>query len=140
MYARPESVLVVIVCRRRDETLLLERRHPGAFWQSVTGSLRHDESASAAARRELLEETGIVGAPVSSNRIVEYPILPAWQHRYAPGTRINREHQFVLELEHAQPVAISFDEHRAYAWVSHAEALRRLSSRSNREALQRLGR
>ena len=51
-------MLVVVYTAGRD-VLLLQRREPPDFWQSVTGSLEPGESAIDAARRELLEETGI---------------------------------------------------------------------------------
>ncbi|MDE2090244.1 MAG: NUDIX domain-containing protein, partial [Gammaproteobacteria bacterium] len=47
-YKRPVSVLVV-VHTRAGEVLLLERRVPPGYWQSVTGSLRWNEAPAAAA-------------------------------------------------------------------------------------------
>src|ERR1700724_588462 len=57
-FRRPESVLIVIYTDG-GEFLLLERRRPPGFWQSVTGSLEWGEFADSAARREVIEETGI---------------------------------------------------------------------------------
>ena len=57
-HKRPESVLV-LVCTRAGEILLLERSRPRGFWQSVTGSLEWGETAADAAARELFEETGM---------------------------------------------------------------------------------
>ena len=51
-YRRPESVLV-IVHTASLECLLLERVSPEGFWQSVTGTLRWDETPPMAAAREL---------------------------------------------------------------------------------------
>ena len=56
-FRRPESVLIVIYTAG-GEFLLLERRKPPGFWQSVTGSLEWGETIDAAASRELKEETG----------------------------------------------------------------------------------
>jgi len=64
VYKRPESVLVVIHTPR-GEVLLLRRRQPADFWQSVTGSLEWGESTAQAARRELAEETGFAGNTLS---------------------------------------------------------------------------
>ena len=61
-WKRPESVLVVVYTAA-DEVLVLLRRQPPDFWQSVTGSLRWDETHPLdAARRELREETGLDAA------------------------------------------------------------------------------
>ena len=70
------------------EFLLLERRRPPGFWQSVTGSLEWGELADAAARRELVEETGITqGVLVNLQWTQVYEILPAFGKVYAPGSR-----------------------------------------------------
>ena len=50
---------MIVIYTAGGEFLLLERRRPPGFWQSVTGSLEWGETADAAARRELIEETGI---------------------------------------------------------------------------------
>ena len=65
-YKRPESVLVVIYTIS-GEVLLLERRQPAGFWQSVTGSLAWDEAPREAAIREVSEETGLL----EQDRLVE---------------------------------------------------------------------
>ena len=88
-YKRPESVLVVVYTAT-DEVLVLLRRQPPDFWQSVTGSLRWDEiDPLDAARRELREETGLGDAVdvVDCGLINRFPILPPWRHRYAPDCR-----------------------------------------------------
>lgn len=47
---RPESVLVVVYTRA-GEVLMMERRRPPGWWQSVTGSLEADEMPWEAAVR-----------------------------------------------------------------------------------------
>ncbi len=94
-YRRPESVLV-LVYTPQAEVLLLERRRPFAFWQSVTGSLEHGETHAAAAPRELAEETGLGGEGQLSfsGRQRVFEIDPRWRHRYPPGVTHNTEYEY----------------------------------------------
>jgi dATP pyrophosphohydrolase len=139
-YKRPESVLVVVYART-GQVLLLRRRQPPDFWQSVTGSLRWGaESPEQAARRELLEETGLrAGAELQATGVQNrFVILPAWRARYAPDVTHNLEHVFRLCL--AAPTAIQLhpSEHTEYGWFSRDEALARASSSTNRAAIRAL--
>lgn len=136
----PVSVLVVIYTVR-NEVLLLERAdHPG-YWQSVTGSLDHrDEPLIEAARREVMEETGIEAGDnlVSMNHSIFYEIYPHWRHRYAPGVTTNQEHWFLLKLPHKVEVKLSPREHLAHQWLSIEDAAKACFSPSNREAILRI--
>ena len=136
-FKRPESVLV-LVCTRAGEVLLMERTRPRGFWQSVTGSLKWGEKAMAAAARELREETGLTaGARLRDlRRGVRFPIVPPWRERYAPGVRVNREHWFVLELPARRTIRLNSREHRQYRWLSAVEAARRASSWTNRRLIR----
>jgi len=140
-YKRPESVLVV-VHTRDGEFLLLQRREPAQFWQSVTGSLNWDERNPAhAARRELREETGIEAGPDLRDwgRTHRFPILPAWRARYAPGVTCNVEHVFSLLLPAPVPVVLNPDEHVAWRWLPAAAAAALASSETNRAVILALG-
>lgn len=135
-YKRPESVLVVVV-DGAGEVLLLRRRRPADFIQSVTGSLRWGESARQAALRELREETGIQAgmALQDLSHCVEFPIKLPWRERYAPGTWVNREHWFLLRLPCRRSIRLSPMEHTAYYWSAWPRAARMASSRTNRDAI-----
>lgn len=135
-WKRPESVLVV-TATLAGEVLLLERRKPAGFWQSVTGSLDWGEPAAQAAARELREETGIVGDPEDCRESHRFPIVPAWRSRYARGTSHNLEHVFRLLLPCRAPIRLSAAEHVAACWVPRSIAARRVGSWSNREAILR---
>ena len=134
LFKRPESVLVVVYTRQLD-VLLIRRRKPEGFWQSVTGSLETGETPFHAASRELAEETGIV-APVNDHGISRtFRILDAWRRRYAPGVTENLEHEFSVQLPDRCDVVLDPTEHVDYCWLPIVDAIAKVSSRTNRAAL-----
>lgn len=135
LFKRPESVLVVIYTIELD-VLLICRQSPAGFWQSVTGSLEHRESPREAAQRELFEETGIRQDVVDHRVQRVFPIRPAWQKRYAPGVTENLEHEFSVQLPGRCAVTLDPAEHSDYQWLPLVDAIAKVSSRSNRSALQ----
>jgi dihydroneopterin triphosphate diphosphatase len=137
-YRRPESVLIVIYTNG-GEFLLLERRRPPGFWQSVTGSLEWGEFADAAARREVVEETGITqGVLVNLQWTQVYDVLPAFGKVYAPGITRNLEHAFSLRLAQRVPVTLSDSEHVQCRWTSGLDAVATASSSTNRAVIEQL--
>jgi dihydroneopterin triphosphate diphosphatase len=137
-FRRPESVLIAIYTAS-GEFLLLERRRPAGFWQSVTGSLEWGETADSAARRELIEETGITQGRLCNLQWTQvYEILPSFGKKYAPGVTRNLEHAFALKLPERAPVNLSENEHVRYRWLSAAEAIATVSSSTNRAVIQQL--
>ncbi|GAB4344966.1 MAG: dihydroneopterin triphosphate diphosphatase [Gammaproteobacteria bacterium] len=134
-YKRPVSVLVV-VSTRQGEVLMLERLHPGGFWQSVTGSLHRGEKPEVAARRELREETGLEADTLEYAALCNhFPIVEAWRSHYAPSARTNCEYVFRLELENRVAVRLNPGEHLGYKWLPRREAARLASSWTNRVAI-----
>ena len=133
-YKRPESVLVV-VCTAGGEVLLLQRHQPPDFWQSVTGALEPDETPIAAARRELFEETGLAAALRDCHRTNEFPIMPEWRARYAPGTERNREYVFTAVCDERTEVTLDPRDHQALCWLPKQAAARRARSWTNRDAI-----
>lgn len=137
-FRRPESVLIVIHTEG-GEFLLLERRRPPGFWQSVTGSLEWGEPADTAARREVIEETGITqGVLVNLQWTQVYEIMPAFGKVYAPGITRNLEHAFSLRLPQRVPVTLSESEHVQFRWASALDALETVSSSTNRNVIAEL--
>ncbi len=133
-YKRPESVLVV-VCNERGEVLLLRRVFPPGLWQSVTGSLEWGESAPTAARRELLEETGLaldVEDCACENR---FPIRPEWRPRYDPQVMENHERVFRVQVLGRPAIRLNPREHDAHLWLRRDEAAARVFSWTNRDAI-----
>lgn len=136
---RPESVLVV-VHTLAGEVLLLRRRDPAHWWQSVTGSLERGETTLAAARRELREETGLAAdAGLEDAAIVNrFEIIEPWKARYAPGTTHNTEHVFSLRLPARVEVVLAPEEHSESLWLPRAAALERATSATDRAAIAAL--
>jgi dATP pyrophosphohydrolase len=135
---RPESVLVVIPTPAGD-CLLLNRVKPADFWQSVTGSLAWDETPAAAAAREVREETGLEPAGLRDSGVREaFPILPAWRDQFAPEVTENVEYLWYLEIPERVDVTLNPAEHSAYRWLPLEDAIRRVTSWTNRNALIRL--
>jgi dihydroneopterin triphosphate diphosphatase len=136
-YRRPESVLVVVYTLA-GEVLMLRRHSPPDFWQSVTGSLEWSESPREAAKRELLEETGLADDGLQDcEQRNRFTIYPFFRHRYAPDVESNEEHVFRLPLEERLPVAIDPAEHEEFRWLAKTEAAKLARSHTNRDAILR---
>lgn len=134
----PRSVLVVIYTAEL-QVLMLERAGWPGFWQSVTGSIDHENEALAeTAAREVSEETGI---DTSNYRLEDwgiensFEIFPKHRSRYAEGVTHNLEHVFGLQLPAIVPVRLEHTEHLRYEWLPWNEAAERTPSWTNRDAI-----
>ena len=138
-YCRPVSVLV-LVYTLTGKVLLLRRRQPADIWQSVTGSLRRDESHADAAARELCEETGLADAGELrfSGKSRLFEIDPRWRHRFAPNVTQNVEFEWHYPLPAPLDVTLDGAEHSEFAWMTLEEAIDAVWSWTNRDALVEL--
>lgn len=138
VFRRPESVLVIV--HTPAEALLLRRRQPFDFWQSVTGTLDPGEIHADTAARELAEETGLSEPDRLEFTGVTrtFEIDPRWRDRYAPGVTRNLEYEWRYPVPSRVSIALSHDEHSEYVWLPLDEAAKRVWSWTNREALESL--
>ena len=138
---RPVSVLVVVYS---DDArfLLLRRRQPFEFWQSVTGSLKENESHAEAAARELQEETGFTdeGRLTFSDISRHFDIDPRWRDRFDPGVVKNEEYEWRYRLPAVRDIVLNADEHSEYQWLPIEVAIETVWSWTNRDALAQLKR
>jgi 8-oxo-dGTP pyrophosphatase MutT (NUDIX family) len=139
---QPVSAKVFPVTRkeRNWEYLLLKRiampqLDLPVFWQGVSGGVEDSESIFQAAERELLEETGIIGAPLHEiEHVTILPMKTKWEKKYIPGTKEIVEHTFVCILEKALKPMLS-GEHSEFAWLSYTEAYDKLHFQGNKVSL-----
>ena len=139
-FKKPISSLVLIYTED-FKVLLMERADKKAFWQSVTGSLEENETPRETAAREVFEETGI-----NTNQYTledwhlshVYEIYAHWRFRYAPDITHNTEHIFGLKLPSIIPIQLSEHEHVTYLWVDWREAMDKVFSWTNVEAIKKL--
>ena len=139
-FKKPISSLVLIYTED-FKVLLMERADKTAFWQSVTGSLEENETPRETAAREVFEETGI-----NTNQYTledwhlshVYEIYAHWRFRYAPDITHNTEHIFGLILPSIIPIQLSEHEHVRYLWVDWRDAMDKVFSWTNVEAIKKL--
>ena len=141
----PESVLVVVHTPDR-QILLLNRAGRGGqgsnMWQSVTGSREpEDADLAATARRELFEETGLSTGTLTDWRLKNrYEIWPKWRARYAPDVTHNVEHVFGFLVPQVTVATLDPAEHTAQLWLPWQEAMDKVFSPTNRDAIWQLQR
>ena len=139
MARAPFQILAIPFCQTDDGLrVAILRRADTVVWQFVAGGGEDDETPLQAARREIMEELGVVGAPV-------YPLdtrcsIPAncfrdcalWGERclvipeYAFAVRVRMD---AIRLSH---------EHSALQWETAEDAAAQLRYDSNRTALYEL--
>lgn len=137
---RPVSVLVVV--HTDDKALLLRRKAPFDFWQSVTGSLQDGESHADAAQRELFEETGFrnEGELIFTGISRQFTIDTRWRGRFAAGIVENVEFEWRYRLPATTTVQLNASEHSESEWLPIAAAIGQVWSWTNRDALRSLQR
>ena len=121
---------------------MLRRKAPFDFWQSITGSLQDGESHADAARRELLEETGLTdeGELRYTGVSRQFAIDPRWRDKFGPGIVENVEFEWRYYLRSPKDVRLCQREHSEFEWLPIADAVDRAWSWTNRDAFRGLAR
>lgn len=132
--------MLVVIHTYFGEVLLLKRCDVPDFWQSVTGSLREQETPTQAAIREVQEETGLT---VDHENLYDcqhqnrFEIKFPWKARYAPEVTHNIEYTFVFSLPAPSPIQLCPHEHSDYCWLPWEQAAQKVASYTNQEAILR---
>jgi len=129
---------VVKVVIHDGERVLLFRRTPAAgdFWQPVTGRVEEGESHVQAARRELVEETGI-DAPVEALEVTQsFMIDPAFSGSETPV--FADEEAFMARFARDATPRLDAGEHVEARWFTFPEAYEIIRWSDDREAIERV--
>ncbi len=105
-----KKVQVVTLHKNKKSLLLLEMKEDRGFgWQNITGSVEGEEDLETAAKRELLEETGIAQAEV-----VQLDQIFKFHDRWGKDV----EEYCFLALVATLDITISSQEHQGYKWLA----------------------
>lgn len=121
IYRNTEDGLLFLILKRA-ETKLYEH-----LWQGVAGKIQAGETAPQAAKRELLEETGLL----PKRMFIADHVSRFYE---AHGDRINLIPVFGVEVD-SDIVTLS-EEHCDYKWVTLDEALEHLVWRGQKQGIQ----
>jgi len=141
MVERDDFMPIVKVVVHDGERVLLLRRNPaaGGNWQPVTGRIEAGEAASAAACRELREETGLIAdiepLGLTQSFLIDQAYLPE-----GSSARFANEDTYVARVAPNSAVAIDAEEHEAHAWFTVDAALEAIRWSDDRDALELLQR
>ena len=97
----------------------------------VSGTIEKGETTTAAASRELYEETGINSYRLYSADFIE----TYFDQRY---DRIFSAVVFVAFIDNEQEIKLSKDEHDAYQWIDINEAIKYLEFNGQREGIKHI--
>ena len=109
------KVQVIVLSKDKSDTFVLQlktNQERGLYWQNITGNIEKNEFPIDAARRELLEETGLNSKYLVDLKI-EHSFLDRWDRNII-------EQSFVVIVPHNEKVKLS-PEHAEFKWVNSKE-------------------
>ncbi len=121
IFRKKEDGLLFLILKRA-ETKIYEH-----LWQGVAGKIELGESAPEAAKRELLEETGLT----PKQMFVADHVSRFYE---AHGDRVNLVPVFGIEV--VSDIVTLSDEHCEFKWVTLEEALEHLVWRGQKQGIQ----
>ena len=124
----------------RGPEILMMLRVPahGLWWQSVTGMMEPGETPEQTARRELMEETGLVGTLRPLGLSHSFWVDPAIVHFPDAEPRFNTEVCFSMEVAADAQVRLEPAEHSEYQWCGLDEARALMKWEGSKAALDLL--
>ena len=111
---RPEEALVVVYRPGPEFLVALRSPERHGYWNPIAGGIENGETAEAAARRELEEESGLV----VSGRFERIPLDLSYTRPEGVSVPL---HAFLAEAPESWEPVLD-DEHVDYRWCSAAEA------------------
>ncbi len=110
--------------------LFLVLHYPAGHWDFPKGALEKGETEEQAARREIMEETGLR----INSFLPNFRKLIDYHYRRSEGLS-HKQVVFFLARSEKKDVTISF-EHSGYDWLTLEQALRRLTFENARNILR----
>ncbi|HZW57211.1 MAG TPA: NUDIX domain-containing protein [Nitrososphaerales archaeon] len=113
-----------------NSRLFLVLHYPAGHWDFPKGALEKGETEEQAARREIMEETGLR----INSFLPNFRKLIDYHYRRSEGLS-HKQVVFFLARSEKKDVTISF-EHSGYDWLTLEQALRRLTFENARNILR----
>ena len=111
--ARTAEVAIYVARRGRSEILLLHRSEAqGAYWHTVAGGIEDGETPHEAARRELLEETGLDHEVPGPAHTADYAL---------ENGGVMPVHAYLIDVADDWEPVLDW-EHDGHRWVAAADA------------------